>query len=311
MYIPRYWKLVRYELPPSADAAHDPGEEPENRVRYCWGWSDESEADAEAVGLRRAADILARGREGWTANAFADDPAYADLSWEDRGMLYNYSRLPLREEIVDTIYDGSGRPQAYTTRNSYGSLILNAAQVMFVDVDLPPPTLAGCLGALLGMEPPSQESQMIPLIDRARKFVERQPRFGLRMYRTANGLRFLVTHETFDPASAESDGVLAELGCDPAYRHLCRIQKSYRARLTPKYWRCDGLKRPPYRYPYRTEKSQAAMQAWRREYDREIQNWATCHLVETLGAAQMNYEASTIVEIHDRISRVGSGLPLA
>ena len=51
---------------------------------------------------------------------------------------YGYDeRLP-REEIIDEYNDESGTPHAFISRNSYGALILNTRDLMFIDIDLPP-----------------------------------------------------------------------------------------------------------------------------------------------------------------------------
>ncbi len=67
--------------------------------------------------------------------------------------------------------------------------------------------------------------------------------WGWRIYRTRAGLRLLATHALFDPETAAADGVFDALGADPLYRQLCKTQKCFRARLTPKYWRCEATVR--------------------------------------------------------------------
>src|SRR5262249_13129913 len=54
---------------------------------------------------------------------------------------YGYDERPLREEIIEEIRDG-GKLVALITRNAYGSLVLNTNRVMFVDVDVYPPTMS-------------------------------------------------------------------------------------------------------------------------------------------------------------------------
>ena len=56
------------------------------------------------------------------------------------------------------------------------------------------------------------------------------------------------------------------LGADPAFLHLCRIQGSFRARLTPKPWRC-GQANPPGSFP-REPEAQAAFAEWLAQYQR-------------------------------------------
>ena len=78
------------------------------------------------------------------------------------------------------------------------------------------------------------------VLARIHAVVARHPGMGLRLYRTANGYRCLVTHRTYDPASQECRELLEALGSDPLYIRLCRGQHCFRARLTPKPWRCGA-----------------------------------------------------------------------
>ena len=50
---------------------------------------------------------------------------------------YAYGTRPLREEIIQEIHSRAGDITGIVTRNSYGCLVLNTAEAMFVDVDLP------------------------------------------------------------------------------------------------------------------------------------------------------------------------------
>ena len=62
---------------------------------------------------------------------------------------YAYAERPLREEIVEELRTPRGEFVGVVTRNSYGSLVLNASQAMFVDVDLPRAAFASRLKAVL------------------------------------------------------------------------------------------------------------------------------------------------------------------
>ena len=77
------------------------------------------------------------------------------------------------------------------------------------------------------------------------------------IYETAGGLRVILAHRKIDPCSDEAARTLDFVGSDPLYLRLCRSQKSFRARLTPKPWRC-GHHAPSERWPFldtKTEKS--------------------------------------------------------
>jgi hypothetical protein len=66
------------------------------------------------------------------------------------------------------------------------------------------------------------------------------PEWGWRIYRTRAGLRLLATQGLVEADSDVADGVFEALGADPLYRKLCKTQKCFRARLTPKPWRCGN-----------------------------------------------------------------------
>jgi hypothetical protein len=63
-----------------------------------------------------------------------------------------------------------------------------------------------------------------------------------RVYRTHSGCRVVCTSRRF-PRTQDNypaDRLMRFLRADRHYMELCQAQKCYRARLTPKPWRCDG-----------------------------------------------------------------------
>ncbi|MBI3410210.1 MAG: hypothetical protein HY040_17860 [Planctomycetes bacterium] len=255
---------------------------------------------------------------------------------------YVYSTRPLREEILREFPGVGGALEAAITRNAYGAEILNAARVCFIDVDLPEtpasatvqqpssaqpaagfwdrllqPVLQPLLQALgqsttttTGGAAPTAGATEATAKAKRQQWLAAHPDWGMRVYRTRSGLRYLVTHAVFDPGGAESEAAMDFLGCDPAYRLLCRAQKSFRARLTPKPWRC-GLLPPPVRFPWENEAERNRMRAWEAEYAQACKSRATCQLVEVVGNPQLHPVAAPFVKLHDERSRTESGLALA
>ena len=133
---------------------------------------------------------------------------------------------------------------------------------------------------------------------------------GARVYRTAGGLRYLFTHKPFEPGSEMTQKVMESLGADPLYVRLCKVQESFRARLTPKPWRC-GLDALTVRFPRDDERQQARFENWKLQYEAETKDWATCRFVRHIGNEAMPPEIAEIVELHDRHTAATSGLPLA
>jgi len=99
-------------------------------------------------------------------------------------------------------------------------------------------------------------------------------------------------------------------GADPAYRLLCRQQKTYRARLTPKYWRC-GAARPPHRFPYEGAPHIAEMERWTAGYNQTARRHATCLFLVVIGPGSIAPEIQPVLAEHDRMTQAESNLPLA
>jgi hypothetical protein len=265
-------------------------------------------ADAQTLARQAAESIAARIGRG---EGFPQRYAYADR--------------PLREEILQEIRGAQGELAAAVTRNGYGSEVLNAARLLFIDVDLPGggarSPVAGVLGRLLvalfggGSRSGPASPAPVPASEaeahaKRQKWLADHPQWGMRVYRTRSGLRYLVTHALFEPGQAESETVMQFLGCDPAYVQLCRAQKSFRARLTPKAWRC-GMRPPPGRFPFQDADIEEQMRVWKTEYTAACERWATCALLEVCGNPLVHEGVAPLLQIHDARTRATADLPLA
>ena len=283
MKIPKFW--IRRE----GDVAHPDGRQ---LHLFAWGWSETSASDAEARAAERFRSLQQRISQG------------LDLP---RG--YAYGDRPVREQIVEAINGPDGQPDALLTRNSYGSLVLNAARSMFVDVDAAgaPSGGGGFLKSLFGGggSKPSD-----PQLDRLRDLLPSTGAGSVRVYRTAAGYRLLATDRLYTPGSSESESLMRQVGADPAFIQLCRIQDSFRARLTPKPWRI-GKPAPPGDFPREDAKQQRAFEEWLQAYDRAAGSKATCQFVETIGTGAIHSDLAHIVQLHDERTRATSNLPLA
>jgi hypothetical protein len=100
------------------------------------------------------------------------------------------------------------------------------------------------------------------------------------------------------------------LESDPQYVDLTRAQECFRARLTPKPWRC-GVTRPDRNFPRETAALEEAHARWLTTYERKSSGFATCRFIQTLGSANQCPEAQQVVLWHDRITRASESLPLA
>jgi hypothetical protein len=147
-------------------------------------------------------------------------------------------------------------------------------------------------------------------IERLRQYVHQHPGWSARVYRTSAGLRYLVTHALFDPTGPDALAAMQALGADAQYVQLCRAQKSFRARLTPKPWRIQ-MENPPVRFPFETAAEERVMRDWEARYDQASQRYATCQLVEIIGSGEEHPEVAPVVRLHDQHTGAESGRPLA
>lgn len=196
---------------------------------------------------------------------------------------------------------------AIVTRNHYGSLVLNAHHALFIDVDMP--------GARspLGQSPPARRG--IPLdwqatFDDLGVVLASERRTGFRIYRTAAGFRILATTREFEPGSECADALMTSVGADSQFVRLCGTQKTFRARLTPKPWRC-GTTEPPNEFPRQSADEQQSFSKWLSRYEIACRNRATCQFLKQIGPQEMHRRIRPIIELHDRATKSHEELELA
>ncbi|MBL9125960.1 MAG: hypothetical protein JNG90_20120 [Planctomycetaceae bacterium] len=293
MKIPRFWAKSTAE---DVDSSGRP-------IAFsCWRSSDVSEDDARESALAVAQRTLRRWlAEGWHSGL---PPSQ-----------YEYDSLPMREEVLERICDSHGETLAAVTQNAYGALVLNAARVLFIDLDFPPYSpwewLWYHLQRLLRRPVQSPEEQREAAIRaRLEAFVRQEPGGAVRLYRTFAGMRAIVIHKLYDPVAPATNALLVALGTDPLYIRLCRAQECFRARLSPKPWRCEH-RANPIRWPRETEEAQQAFERWQAKYVKRQAAYATCWFRETLGSERVHPEAAEILAIHDRMTRCQEPLALA
>ena len=258
------------------------------------GWSTSSPEEA----ARRAAESARR-----TASRVA--------AGEHPARDYGYSDRPVREEVVEEVGGAGGEAAAAVTRNSYGALVLNTKDLVFIDIDLPQESSGGGLiGGLKGLFGKETESADSRIRKKVAAVAGAHPELTVRLYRTFAGFRCALTNRRLAPGSPESTRLLEEFDADPLYVRLCQAQQSYRARLTPKYWRC-GVRRPPNRFPWDTAADEREYREWEREYEAACAPYATCRFVEQSGAHAADAETSALIAMHDRLTKAEAGLELA
>jgi hypothetical protein len=265
------------------------------------GWSNDSLAAATEVARENARRVAQR---------LASDPGESKQ--------YGYGDRPLPEPLVREFRDTTETPNAVITRNSYGSLVMNARDLMFVDIDRENIQHVGAIAQNLMssvfslFSKPAATPVPAPqpgdaVVDGIQKVAARNG-LAVRVYKTAAGYRAMVVNAGFDAGSARSEEVLKEFGADPLYIRLCKLQQSFRARLTPKPWRCD-LGTPPVTFPFETADAEQRFQQWLRQYTARIAGYATCRHLANFGERHEAFEQ--LIEYHDQETKAGSSLPLA
>lgn len=238
-----------------------------NRIIHVRGWSKLSVDEATTMAKERAKRVIEKLKGG--------------LSPER----YPYADSPICEEQVREL------PGAIITRNSYGSLVLNCENAMFIDVDIAQ-TASSFLTKLWGREDPRRTA-----IKGVRLWAEQQGA-SVAIYETAGGLRLLLLHTTLEAGSKQSESIMQTLNADPLYIRLCATQKCFRARLTPKYWRC-GLPRPPRGYPWSNSQETEKFRDWEKQYETTIRKFKTCSLHGTVGTGRPLPQLLELKKIHD------------
>lgn len=280
MNFPRHW----------AKAAADKFE--------CWRWSDVSAEDARAQAETAVRAVAERARNSGRP--------------PDR---YGYPDRPLREEVLREFRNGAGELTAAITRNAPGCQVLNTARAMFVDIDFPEPKPLGLIASLKRWFAPAptkktgSDDPEASALAKAEAWARAHRGWGWRAYRTKAGLRLLATHDSFEPKSLFVEGVFAALSADPLYRRLCQAQESFRARLTPKPWRC-GLEDLSVRWPWADARREAFLK-WEEKYQQVSAGFATCRLVAEIGEKQIHPELQPLIEVHDQMTRIDQPMELA
>jgi hypothetical protein len=253
-----------------------------------WGWG-EDEATARYTAAERLQRVLERLRKG--------------ERFPDR---YTYGKRPLREEILRIIQSESGDGlAAILTRNSYGAEVLNTARLLFLDVDVPEASLSGKVRRLFGGASPDEDA-----LSTLRQALREYGLATFRIYRTASGFRVMAVDREFNPTAPDTHDLMKKTGTDPAFSQLCLVQRSFRARLTPKPWR-SRLQNPPGEYPRQEGDVQHSFETWLADYQRRAAGFATCRYLETVGNGTAAGDLRMLQGLHDRATRCDETLPLA
>lgn len=326
MIVPQYWAEARRQHRARGKQV---------TVRR-FGWSDDSQDDAQRHAEARVEEAMAR--------VLAGEP----LPRRERKVPYNGAEgLPIREEIV------SRHGDVVVTRNSYGALCLNTPDVLFVDIDFTDPgaswrlrlaiTLAAAIAvggyffmhtkastALAALVAAMIAAQFIVAAvhgiawrlgggpegrahARIARFIAAHGDWRLRQYRTPSGLRLLAMHRTFATDDPAVQQCFAALGADRTYARMCARQRCFRARLSPKPWRIGiaaHMRPRPGVWPIAPEQ-RSKRERWIEDYERKATGYAACRYLGECGAGGVDRKAADVRVLHDALSRAEQSLPIA
>ena len=298
MNIPHYWAKAEME-----------GRNRQGDVLpfVAWGSSDRNTDDARRQAQHKVEALVARFQSG--------------EKLPHSGQNYYGGDRPLREEILQEFSSGDSPDAAIVTRNSYGCSVLNAARLMFIDIDLPPGGKDATVGDAIGLlgkigrmlfssaakgpenhRPPEVAVELTPkeksVLEKVRQWTNLHSNWGFRIYRTAGGLRVLATHDFFDPQGSAASEVMNALGADPMYIRLCRSQNCFRARLSPKPWRV-GVQSAFFRHPWVGTAKESAARDWLAHYQKACSQARTCQHLADVGNGRIPQEFQSLVALHD------------
>lgn len=291
-----------------------------------FGWSDISEEDAKEHSRKRIDEALKTLKETGSVRRI------------DHKISYNGGEgLPIREEVVSTHGD------IVISRNSYGALCLNTPDIMFADIDFDhnPPTsvyvavfsgiavlsalltiyfqswLVLGVGVLVGLFFSGSISRMIntsvndrngslenKALERLKAVSARNPALHMRIYKTTMGFRILFMEQTYDPSSEATLELLRSLDSDKVYIQMCRNQRCFRARVSPKPWRIgiDRLRPRPGVWPVKSEYL-SEREAWIDRYNDKSKQYSICQFIQKIGSDTVNEKAEKVRKLHDELCR--------
>lgn len=303
-----------------------------------WGWSSQSQQAAQAHADARADQALDRVIYEW--------PSPTVLKREPKTPYNGAEGVPIREEVLED------RGDVVVTRNAYGAMCLNASGAMFVDIDrdqveaipkgstpatiitglilgviawrmagwqdwalyIPPAIgLAFILRALLWRAMVMARGGAPAIVERALdREIDRDPNSAWAVYQTPAGWRLLALHRQFDPSAPETADMMRRLQVDRLYLAMCRRQKCFRARVSPKPWRMDGFER--LRGPTWPIDGVALQRRreWVDSYDLVRERYSSCRLLRLQGnLSRIDPGVQEVKNWHDDLSGATTDLPMA
>jgi hypothetical protein len=336
MFIPRYWSEAsqRESLP-----------ERRQVTLHRFGWSSTSQEEAQVHARQRLEEALAVLRR--------DGPGgLRGLKRREHLVAYSGSDgLPIREEVVRecektgvvitrnsygarclnttlAMFVDVDRSEPGGTARGWGAVMLGAGLGGLCSYlgAVPMPFLAGAglggflLGAaamvIIRLRRGADLQTRDPLqwaLRQTEAWCKTHPSWRVVVYETPAGARLLPVHDLFDAGDESTFEFMDFVKADPLYKRMCRLQKCFRARVSPKPWRC-GMKehfRAGGTWPVLDREKLERRARWVERYERAARPYASCRIVETIGEGRADPRVEEIRHLHDELCQVVSRRDLA
>ena len=191
---------------------------------------------------------------------------------------------------------------------------------MFIDIDFADKGTAGSSGGGFtwgfGKRAASQEDRHV---ERITSWANRNPDVGIRVYRTAAGLRCLITNQTFEPTRSDTLDILRasraiRCTCACARRRIvfARALRPSRGAATPP--RHHGIATSPHRRRVirgLMPTSRFNTGCGRGVMSRPAARMPCAGLSQQLGPQRIHPDVAPILTLHDRLTGVEDQRPLA
>ncbi|MEX2188200.1 MAG: hypothetical protein WD875_15445, partial [Pirellulales bacterium] len=132
----------------------------------------------------------------------------------------------------------------------------------------------------------------------------------IRVRRLPHPTTLLMTDRQYAPTAPDTKALLETLGSDPLYVRLTKDQECFRARLTPKPFRC-GIRPPERHFPFNSPEVESRFRKWEAEYDVRSRSYRACEFVGDFGTAAGDAIVERTVRVHDERACLPEGAPLA
>lgn len=292
-----------------------------------FGWSDVSEGEAKVNADARLDE------------AVKELESKGSVRRVDHKVRYNGAEgIPIREEVVARHGD------VVISRNSYGALCLNVADVLFADIDCESEVpfsisaisffllsavsifvaldmsswgwLFGLLLSAYALTPFVADiihKSVLRLKGGAEQKVlnnihqvsEENPDLHIRLYRTPLGYRVLLMNGIYEPGADASISILESLKSDRVYIQMCRNQNCFRARVSPKPWRIGVERLGPRPGVWPIKPGRLEDRArWIKAYEESSINYSSCHFLVKLGSNKVHEKAEFVRQLHDDMCKV-------